>query len=155
MKDFPAWIRRNPVAVVGPTWFSSLGSRMGLADFTHIRIEPADSFAFRHAILQRIQAFLDGHSDYERPPVVLFHCGGSLACWMICTLFPEYPRSVLLDFGQALVAWHLVEPWYSAYSWKRIYLKAMVENMELEGLYRTLAGAHYKQWLESVAEVIV
>lgn len=149
MKDFPSWIRRNPVAVVGPTWFSSLGSRMGLGDFTHIRIASSNSFAARHDILRRIKTFLDQKSKQELPPVVLFHCGGSLACWMICKLFPEYPRSILLDVGQALVAWHLVEPWYNVYTWKRIYLKAMIENLQLEGLYRTLAGAHYEPWLES------
>jgi hypothetical protein len=155
MKHFPSWIRTDPVAVVGPPWFSSLGGRMGLEAFTHIRIAPSDSFAARYAILHRIKAFLDENSGGGRPPVVLFHCGGSLASWMICNLFPEYPRSVLLDFGQALQAWILDEPWYSMYPWKKIYLKAMVENMELEALYRKLAGAHYEPWLESAAEEIL
>jgi hypothetical protein len=31
----------------------------------------------------------------------------------------------------------------------------MVENMELEALYRKLAGAHYEPWLESAAEEIL
>ncbi|AMK10072.1 hypothetical protein [Pseudodesulfovibrio indicus] len=153
IKEFPTWIRDNPVAVVGPVWFSSLGSRMRLADFTLIRIAHTDSFAARFDILRRIRAFLDEKSGRKHPPVVLFHCGGSLACWLIFRLFPKYPRSLLLDFGQALLAWLLDEPWYGL-TWKEIYLKAMIENMGLENLYRELAGPHYEPWLESAAEAI-
>lgn len=148
LKNLPKLLIKHPVALVGPACFSNTGTRWKLPSYSLIKIPFHGSFSIRYNILKRVQEFMKEHGDEPYLPVIIFHCGGSLAAWLIRRLHSEFPNSMLWDFGQSLITWHLDEALYSYAPWMKIYKRALVENNSLETMYKEIAGNNFDEWLK-------
>ncbi|ANM29584.1 hypothetical protein ABI59_08335 [Acidobacteria bacterium Mor1] len=132
----PELCREHPVVLIGPERLGLLGRRWQLPHFRHLSIPPANTQLMRGEVLAAARIALDrARASSSRKPVVLFQCGGSLACWFIRRLRRSHDDVFLLDLGQTLDIWFFDIPKPKVATWVKVYRDQIIEHCGLGELY--------------------
>ena len=151
LRELPALCRGRPLVLVASRFFSRLGRRWRLDDFTQVLIPRRLSQRQRYELLARTsEAVAAACARSSRPPVILTQCGGSLAFWLFARLYEKTSRAFYIDLGQALDGWFFDVLEVHSSPWMRAYARVVIANCGLERFYQLRKGAHYDAWFNSL-----
>ncbi len=128
LRRLPQVLSGRPLILVAQAFFGVLAERLQLPQLVMVDVPGQKTQLIRRQVLARIEAAIEAQLDQapDRPPVVLFQCGASIAYWFILRLRARFPQATYLDIGQALNIW-CIDLTGERHLWVRIYYSRFSE----------------------------
>jgi len=95
------------IVIVGPYYFDNFGEKLGLKNYTHIKISHTNASEYVYDYLEEIKKFHNSISPSD--DVIYFFSGGSPGIWLIQQLHNKLHNAFMIDIGRAFDVYYFYD----------------------------------------------